>query len=474
MAVTDSLTKVRYRAARAANSKNENEKVNHDASHKVTCALRQRYTKQRITGCTWVGHEQSGHPCESSFDDTLGGGGWAFDSARAEAEIMISIEPATVAYIELLFHHSNEHIWEEFEIHIIYDDGGVDRDMDMTLNMANDANVVKPCGPRFRIVRDQEGNPKKHAEYKVGFVYGPVHRVKEIFFKVHDTFHDAGNAVLTEVYVYGTKTGQFASTTKDHEGRYLMATQDNLLMAVDSVTSSPAAQFEMEPLTGGQFAWRNINKLYMVCNPDGTLKFSKKTSDESGVKITIEEQQPDSVVVDPAKQPSGDETNIASDPLIRTIPQTDYLKSCYPGFPGKCSAKRKVGWAIRDHNEGGCYTNTWEKCLELCCQDPKCKSFDYNTDNSGCCISHRTMEGVAQGKRWKNAPKKWSYSKISITPSPPKAPKGKKRVAFRTEMGGYLTVDQDGQFMCNSIILQENAIFDLIRPIETGHINIFF
>ena len=110
----------------------------------------------------------------------------------------------------------------------------------------------------------------------------------EIFFKVHDAFSGHGNAVLTEVYVYGTKTGQFASTTKDHEGRYLMATQDNLLMAVDS--SAPAAQFEMEPLTGGLFAWRNINKLYMACNPDGSLKFSKQTSDESGVKITIEEQ----------------------------------------------------------------------------------------------------------------------------------------------------------------------------------------
>ena len=282
--------------------------MDHGTWYRVTCAIRQRYTKQRITGCPYKGHEQSGHPCASAFDNKLGGGGWGFGGARASAEITLSIELATVAYIELLFHFDDGHIWEEFEIHIKHD-GVFDRDMEMTFNLTN-GNVVQQCGPRFRVFRDKEGNPKKGAEYKIGFLNGPVHRVEGFFFKVHDTFTAHGNAVLTEVFVYGTKTGQFASTTRDQQGRYLMATQDNLLMAVDSVTSAPAAQFEMEPLTGGFYAWRNINKLYMACSPAGSLKFSKQTSDEYGVKITIEEQvnpveESTTTVEDPAKQPTG-------------------------------------------------------------------------------------------------------------------------------------------------------------------------
>ena len=59
-------------------------------------------------------------------------------------------------------------------------------------------------------------------------------------------------------------------------------------------------------------------------------------------------------------------------------------------------------------------------------------------------------------------------SKISIASLPLKTPKGKKRVAFRTETGSYLSVDPQGQLTCNSVTLEENAIFDLVRPIETG------
>ena len=281
--------------------------MDHEVSYSVTCAIRQRYTKQRITGCDWIGYQQGGHPCAAAFDNILGSNGWAFDSARATAEIILTLELATVAYIELLFHYDDGHIWEEFEIHI-QSDGKWETDMQMTFNLTN-GNVIQQCGPRFRVFRDKEGNPKKGAEYKIGFLNGPVHRVEGFFFKVHDTFTAHGNAVLTEVFVYGTKTGQFASTTRDQQGRYLMATQDNLLMAVDSVTSAPAAQFEMEPLTGGFYAWRNINKLYMACSPAGSLKFSKQTSDEYGVKITIEEQvnpvEESTTTVDPAKQPTG-------------------------------------------------------------------------------------------------------------------------------------------------------------------------
>ena len=355
------------------------EKVDHEVSYSVTCAIRQRYTKQRITGCDWIGYQQGGHPCAAAFDNILGSNGWAFDSARATAEIILTLELATVAYIELLFHNDDGHIWEEFEIHI-QSDGKWETDMEMTFNLTN-GNVIQQCGPRFRVFRDTEGNPKKGAEYKIGFVDGPVHHVEGIFFKVHDAFSGHGNAVLTEVIVYGTKTGQFASTTKDYRGRYLMATQDNVLMVKDSVTSSPVAQFEMEPLSGGLFAWRNINKLYMECSTDGSLLFSKQTSDEPGVKLTIEEQ-PDHLdnlddfdIVDPVKQPSGGETNgetsLTRSLPIRTTPQTDSRKSCFPGLQqGTCNATKKVGWAIKQHNEGGVFKQTtWEECLELCCKD---------------------------------------------------------------------------------------------------------
>ena len=166
-------------------------------------------------------------------------------------------------------------------------------------------------------------------------------------------------------------------------------------------------------------------------------------------------------------------TAVGSDLPIRTIPQTNYLKSCYPGIPvGKCSATKKVGWTISGHNEGGVHKHkTWEECLEMCCNDLKCKSFDHLIDGERkCAISHHTMEGVPEWAKDKDSGPKWSYSELSISRFPPKTPKGKKRVAFRTEMGGYLTVDQQGQLTCNSITLEENAIFDLIRPIETGHI----
>ena len=66
------------------------------------------------------------------------------------------------------------------------------------------------------------------------------------------------------------------------------------MMAVDSGTSAPAAQFEMEPLAGGFFAWRNINKLYLACGTDGTVSFATETSDEADSHITMEKQLPHS------------------------------------------------------------------------------------------------------------------------------------------------------------------------------------
>ena len=179
------------------------EQVDRSDSHKVTCAIRQRYTKQRITGCPNKGHVQGACKCEMAFDNKLDGCGWAYDGHIPGAEATFTIELATVAYIELLFHYDDGHIWEEFEIHILRD-GKWETDMEMTFNLTN-GNVIQQCGPRFRVFRDKEGNPKKGAEYKIGFLNGPVHRVEGFFFKVHDTFTAgdwAGNAVLSEVHVY--------------------------------------------------------------------------------------------------------------------------------------------------------------------------------------------------------------------------------------------------------------------------------
>ena len=163
---------------------------------------------------------------------------------------------------------------------------------------------------------------------------------------------------------------------------------------------------------------------------------------------------------------------LGEDLPIRTIAMTKKDKSCFPEIQvGTCSATIKVGWSIEGHNEGGKHNNikTYKECLEMCCKDLNCKSFDYGGDNSQCCLSHTTMDKVDQASRDENSGPTWSYSEMTISRPPAKTAKGKKRVAFRTEGGGYLAVDQQGWLTCNSITLEENAIFDLIRPIETGH-----
>ena len=468
--------------------------MNPDAYRSVTCAIRQRYTPQRITGVPWVGHNQGGFEIWKAFDGK-DGTGWGFHPHPTKGEVTLSIDLATVAYIELLFNYDNRHIWEEFEVHMLHD-GEWDRDMDMTINMDN---VVKRCGPRFRIIKDKEGNPKKGAIYKLAHVDGPVHRVEAIYFKVWDTFRDpggyGGNAVLSEVTVYGTKAGQFASTTRDHMGRYLMATpQDNMLMAAHSVSSSPPAQFEMEPLPGGFFAWRNINKLYMACNTDGTLKFSKKTSDEAGVKITIEEQPDYSVtdnqaIIDPAKATSGGaNTAVGSSEMpFPTISQPDPKKSCHPtGL--QYYVKRTHGWAIAGYNEGGCHAITWEECFERCNKDTNCRSFDkYVKGHKKCCISHQTMDTVPGANQKRNMPQltynemllrkeksTLTYDEMMLALKPNQTERKSKKVAFKTESGNYIRVDPEGHLTCSSIILDDNSIFDLIRPIETGVVNNLF
>ena len=67
----------------------QSEQVDQDASHKVTCAIRQRYTKQRITGCPWRGREQEHFECEKAYDGKFdeNSQGWAFGGSLFDRAI---------------------------------------------------------------------------------------------------------------------------------------------------------------------------------------------------------------------------------------------------------------------------------------------------------------------------------------------------------------------------------------------------
>ena len=99
---------------------------------------------------------------------------------------------------------------------------------------------------------------------------------------------------------------------------------------------------------------------------------------------------------------------------------------------GTCIATKKVGAAIKDHNQGGSSTGkTWEECLELCCKDIQCKSFDYVSTSGNCYISHNKWDEVGQQYRKENKEPTVSYNEIEITPLPLKTPfRRKDRIFF--------------------------------------------
>ena len=159
-----------------------------------------------------------------------------------------------------------------------------------------------------------------------------------------------------------------------------------------------------------------------------------------------------------------------------TISQPDPKKSCHPtGL--QYYVKRTHGWAIAGYNEGGCHAITWEECFERCSADSKCRSFDkYVVGGKKCCISHQTMDTVPKANQERNVPESenWIYNEMLLAPKQNQTERKSKRVAFRTESGNYIRVDPEGHLTCSSIILDDNSIFDLIRPIETGVVNNLF
>jgi len=66
-----------------------------------------------------------------------------------------------------------------------------------------------------------------------------------------------------------------------------------------------------------------------------------------------------------------------------------------------------------------------------------------------------------------------TYDDMLLTPKLNQTERKSKRVAFRTESGNYIRVDPEGHLTCSLNTLDGNSIFDLVRPIETGVVNIF-
>ena len=85
------------------------------------------------------------------------------------------------------------------------------------------------------------------------------------------------------------------------------------------------------------------------------------------------------------------------------------------------------------------------------------------------------MDTVPKANQERNVPESenWIYNEMLLAPKQNQTERKSKRVAFRTESGNYIRVDPEGHLTCSSIILDDNSIFDLIRPIETGVVNIF-
>ena len=231
-----------------------------DSGHQ-TCALRNPWSKLFITSC-WASIEQGGFPCNKSHDNLLTGrGGWAYGGNLNNLFVDFYIQPATVAYIELLFHHDDLHIFKQFTIKLQVD-GYLYPVEDLTINIA-DAIIV---GNMITLPT----NPGKGSEWKIHFK--PTPRVNVLRIRVLAGF--IGNAVLSEVLVYGSKDGQQSSVVKDQQDRHLVTTEDGVLRAMSS-HGLPASQFELVSLANGELAWRNTRDKFLAFRPDGSLDWSR-------------------------------------------------------------------------------------------------------------------------------------------------------------------------------------------------------
>ena len=84
-----------------------------------------------------------------------------------------------------------------------------------------------------------------------------------------------------------------------------------------------------------------------------------------------------------------------------------FLASCTIGYQARC-------YAIRGYNDGGVFQDkTFGECLSLCCDDPQCRSFDYQEVSAGpnCAVSSHTKEEVGTDYQ-KDCSYNWHYHEV--------------------------------------------------------------
>ena len=201
-----------------------------------TCVFRKIWTSQRITACrASVSHR--GHHCKDSYDNNyVGWNGW---KCNVGDWVEFKILPAIVSIIELSFYGTDgKHLLKEFSLSLETLNGWILPDV--TINI-DDADIVAPG--RINIGT----NPWPDAEYRIAF--NPVPNVVKVVLRTFDSFSSNKNAHLTEIVILGSASGQFSSTTRDHQGRQLVLAGDSLLQALEAPAVLPA-HFEIEPQIG--------------------------------------------------------------------------------------------------------------------------------------------------------------------------------------------------------------------------------
>ena len=206
-----------------------------------TCVFRKTWTSQRITACTAsVAH--GGQDCKKSYDNNfVGYNGW---KCSVGDWVEFKIQPATVAIIELSFYGTDgKHLFKDFSVSLETLNGWILPNV--TINI-EDADLVAPG--RINI----STNPWPDAEYRIAF--DPAPNVVKVVLRTFTNFSPNKVAYLTEIVIHGTTSGQFSSTTRDHQGRQLVLAGDSLLQALEAPAVLPA-HFEIEPQIGRNFCF---------------------------------------------------------------------------------------------------------------------------------------------------------------------------------------------------------------------------
>ena len=69
---------------------------------------------------------------------------------------------------------------------------------------------------------------------------------------------------------------------------------------------------------------------------------------------------------------------------------------------------------ISGHNDVSFSGKTWSECKEACCNDQKCKSFDFNTNKEKCQLSYVSRAEVQDSFKFETicSTDPWSYTEI--------------------------------------------------------------